>query len=369
MRVLLRADASSEIGWGHVMRCLTLAHALARQGAECVFVCRDHPGNLSDRIRQQGFDVHLLRSGMAHVAGTAKGSDASLPPHYRWLGADWRTDAGQTVAVMDNRVYDWIVVDHYALDARWHDSLRPHCKAILAIDDLADRRLEVDAVLDQNLGREPTLYEPWIRPETQCLLGPRYALLRPEFEQWREASLARREKTGLSSLLVTLGGTDTFNFTPRLVRAVLDTPDFDSLHLEVVLGRHAPGLEAVRALERAAPDRLTVHCDVERMAPLMAESDLCIGAAGSTAWERCCLGLPALQVVSADNQIAIARALEQMGAALTLDTEALEDSLIESLKTLSPELLGLMSCSGQSLCDGQGADRVANWMITRSHMA
>lgn len=359
-RIAFRVDASTDIGWGHVMRCLTLAQTLSSRLAECEFVCRRHSGHLVDRIERRGFRVHLLETDPARLT-TA--DDGSLPAHSSWLGTGWREDAEQTLAILARLTFDWVVVDHYGLDARWHRLIRPATRNLLAIDDLADRRLDADWVLDQNLGRTPSDYDPWTLPGVRYLLGPRHALLRPEFAERRTASLERRLEPELSNLLVTLGGTDRLNFTPRIVRTVLEHPLSRLLHLTVVLGRQAPGLDAVRAMQERYSTRLTLKCEVEDMANLMTESDLCIGAAGSTAWERCCLGVPTLQVVIADNQRSIARALADVGAAITLEADRLEESLIETLNALTPDALRRMSFAARDLCDGLGAERVADSML------
>jgi len=348
MRILFRADASLEIGTGHVMRCLTLAKAL--KGAECTFACREHAGNLIDHIRDQGFEVLALPMG---------------EPSGDWLGANWQEDAAQTAAAGP---CDWLVVDHYALDARWEEAMRPHAARIMAIDDLADRPHECDLLLDQNLGRKPEDYQPHLGPDCPLLLGPAYALLRPEFAAWREKSLARRGG-GLNTLLITMGGVDQHNVTGDILAALKGSALPEGAEIKVVMGPHAPWLTEVQAAAAAMPSPCEVLVGVSNMAELMAGSDLAIGAAGGTSWERCCLGLPTLTLVLADNQREGAEALEASGAVVLLGdarSNGWQAQLHTALEALSPETLTTLSQSARTITDGKGAERCAAALSARA---
>lgn len=173
---VFRTDASYEIGTGHVMRCLTLARALRERGAECRFVCRAHPGYLLGRIREQGFEAFALPCASGECAQPGQAAESALA-HAEWLGTDWRTDAEFTRAALGETIADWLVVDHYALDARWKTALRPHCRKLLVIDDLADREHHCDLLLDQNLVADIEHRYDSKLPEHcgRIILGPQYA--------------------------------------------------------------------------------------------------------------------------------------------------------------------------------------------------
>lgn len=365
LRIAFRADASLAIGTGHVMRCLTLAQALADQGAECVFLCREHAGHLLDVIRQRGFDVRPLP--LHDPAVTMSG--AGEPSHASWLGTDWRTDAADVVAALDGDTVDWLVVDHYALDRRWESALRPFCKHLLAIDDLADREHDCDVLLDQNLGRATSDYCGLVPKHARILAGPMHALLRQDFSVLRAGSLARRHTSpAIRHILISMGGVDQPNATGRTLAALQQTDLPDDCRVTVVLGPHAPWRADIlmRAAEMKWPTEVLIN--VADMGSLMAASDLAIGAAGTTSWERCCLGLPALIVVLAENQKDAARALEREGAAIALkefpdaafDIE-LEAAVHELIST--PEKLMAMSTAASSMTNGQGAERLASSMV------
>ncbi len=363
MKVIFRTDASLDIGTGHVMRCLTLAQALREQGVTCRFVCREHAGNLLDLIRQRGFEVQALPM---QDLSEQMANDKTLLAHASWLGTDWQTDAEQTKAVLADDVFDWMVIDHYALDARWERQLKSSYRKLMVIDDIADRPHDCDLLLDQNLGRTSQDYAGFVSKDCQVLFGPQYALLRPEFSELRQYSLARRASPSLKHLLISMGGVDKDNATGQILIALKDCSLPVDLRITVVMGLHAPWLEQVRhqAKELSIPTEVLVG--VENIAKLMADSDLAIGAAGSTSWERCCLGLPTLLVVLANNQIEGAEALVKTCSALLLGTiDDIATSLILSLKRVQAEgVLLNMQKACANLNDGAGTISVVNLMVS-----
>jgi len=357
MRVAFRVDASLQIGSGHVMRCLTLADALRAIGATCHFLSRGHAGHLLDLIRRRGHVAHELPivSGLADADGTA---------HARWLGCDWRTDADQSAAVLDGLAADWLVVDHYALDARWEEAMTRPGRCLMAIDDLADRRHACELLLDQNLGRQPGDYAGLVPAACQVLAGPRYALLRPEFAALRPRSLARRRQAELKHVLVSMGGVDQDNATGRVLDVLRGCDLPDGFRLTVIMGGKAPWLDAVRAQAGQMPWPADVLVDISDMAVRMMEADLAIGAAGGTAWERCCLGLPALMIVLADNQWPGARALAASGAAWLVGTP---EDIVAELPAQIAHLRNAATLAGMSghasaVTDGEGLARVMSMM-------
>lgn len=357
MRVAFRADASVEIGTGHVMRCLTLADALRGNGAECLFLCRPHDGHLLELIGARGHEAIAL----PRRAGGAGDAGPGLPAHAHWLGTDWATDAEDSRAALAGGPVDWLVADHYALDRSWEQAMRPHCRRLLAIDDLADRPHDCDLLLDQNLGRRAEDYRGLLPPAAQTLVGPHYALLRPEFAALRPESLARREHPEFRHLLITMGGVDKDNATGVVLDALAGCDLPPDLRITVVLGPHAPFLDQVRAQAGTMPRPTRVLAGVGDMARLMTDADLAIGAAGSTSWERCCLGLPTIQMVLAENQRMIANSLAQTGAATTIDISSLNYSLPGFLndKHLTDRML-MQSDAASSISDGHGAGRITS---------
>jgi len=350
-----RVDASLQIGTGHVMRCLALASVLQQRGARCHFIGRELDGHLLERIAGYSHEVHRLPPAPPGRA------DADAPAHAGWLQADWREDARQTSQLLQAVRPDWLVVDHYALDQRWEIAQGPVRK--LVIDDLADRRHACDVLLDANLGRVASDYTARVPAGCTLLLGPRHALLRPEFARLRAASLARRRTAALGHVLVTMGGVDAPDATGEVLRALKAAPQLlpRECRITVVMGAAAPRLAVVRALAATLPWPAEVLVNSPQMAERMADSDLCIGAAGTTAWERCCLGVPTILLALADNQRPGARALQAAGAAALLGSvEAIRDELPAALQALRDDgARRTMSERAAALTEGAGCELLA----------
>ena len=359
MKVAFRTDASLQIGTGHVMRCLTLADALRERGAKSSFICRPHAGHLLDLIQQRGHTAKALAPADDAFTATAD------PTHAKWLGTDWASDAAQTQQALGDQVVDWVVVDHYALDRLWEQTLRPHTRRIMVIDDLADRPHDCDLLLDQNLGRQTQDYSSLISSQTQTLIGPSYALLRPEFAQWRERSLQRREPPWLTKLLITMGGVDSDNVTGGVLDALCNCDLPADLRITVVMGPMAPWLAQVKAQATAMPRPTQVLAGISNMAQLMAESDLCIGAAGGSAWERCALGLPTLLLILAANQHSGAMALQSHEAAwIAADAQQLMAQMSSLFnKEMQTAELQKMSQAAAKLTTGNGASQVVELLL------
>jgi UDP-2,4-diacetamido-2,4,6-trideoxy-beta-L-altropyranose hydrolase len=278
-----------------------------------------------------------------------------------WLGADSATDAVQTKAGFGATAVDWLIVDHYAIDARWERAMRSTCRKLMVIDDLADRIHHCDILLDQNFGRKVQAYRGLVPDSCTVLAGSQYALLRPEFAAFRKGSLCRRTAPQLKHLLITMGGVDQSDATGKVLAALHFCILPEDLSITVVMGQHAPWLERVRLGAKQMPRPTVVKIDVNNMAQLMASSDLAIGAAGSTSWERCCLGLPSIICVQAENQKSIASTLELTGAAKAFGI----DECVQRLRDLFGEVrndhrrLQKMSESASSITDGKGVARVS----------
>jgi UDP-2,4-diacetamido-2,4,6-trideoxy-beta-L-altropyranose hydrolase len=337
-RIVFRTDASLTIGTGHVMRCLTLADALSKRGADVLFVCREHDGNLGDLIVERGFALTRLPVGN----GVNRAKDA--PPHADWLGASWQEDAEQTHSAMTRASVrpDLLVVDHYALDQRWELALRSAVGRICVIDDLADRHHECDLLLDQSLHDSPeTRYSGLVNASARLFVGPRYALLRPEFD---DVAIRMRDG-GLRRMLIFLGGIDPSNEALKVVSALRalgqETPS-----ATFVLGRANPNARHVHRIAHGST-AINIVDSTAGMAKLMAEADLGVGTCGGAAWERCAVGLPSLVVVNADNQRDDARILHALGAVRNLGDAATTtiERWVDEIRAIKNDPAGLMNMS------------------------
>ncbi|MEE1877670.1 UDP-2,4-diacetamido-2,4,6-trideoxy-beta-L-altropyranose hydrolase [Altererythrobacter litoralis] len=363
--IVFRADASIKIGSGHVMRCLTLADALAAEGCVCHFLCRDLPGNMMARIAGRGYGVTALPAPTPDEERSLK-SAGPASPDASWTDVPLKDEIAQSREAITRLTPDRVIVDHYALDARWETEAVPRGIPVMAIDDLADRTHVCDILLDQNLGRSEADYDGLVPGSALRLIGPKFALLRPEFAAARPVSLARREEPHLHHVMISMGGMDADDTTSQLLDALTVMAKGaglpEGLELSVVMGNMAPHLKSVQARAASMPCPCNVEVNVEDMAALMSSVDLAIGAAGSTSWERCCLGLPSLLLVLADNQRPNADALVNSGAAILLGDSRQEDwSMIlqgHLQRDATHNRLREMSLAAAKLADGGGAARV-----------
>lgn len=336
MKVLFRADSSLEVGSGHAQRCLALATALAAKGASCVFAARDLPGNANALIGGAGHSLIILS------------------PH----ACDAEADAAETARAVGSAQIDLAVVDHYALDRRWEEAFKPFARRCVVIDDLANRPHSCDALIDVTPGADRVaLYDRLVPPDAVLLLGPRYAILRPEFRLLRAGM--RRRSSALNRVLISFGAVDPGNHITaawQSVRAVANEAEID-----IVLGGNAPHLREIQEAIHADM-RTRLHVDTTAMAGLMAVADLAVGAGGTTSWERACLGLPVVVTAIADNQRDNIQSLVEAGAALSVaagdDYVERLTGAISSLKA-DPRRLAAMSRAASDLVDGKGAERLA----------
>lgn len=358
MRVLVRADASVRIGAGHVMRCLTLAEALREAGAEVRFACRLLTGHMIDAIAARGFGVIRLPAGSGAV-------DAG-PPHVAWLEESPEADAAQCLSALgDEMPFDWLIVDHYALDAAWERTMRSIARRVMVIDDVADRDHDCDLLLDQNLAPDPRArYARRVPAEATCLFGPRFALLRRQFHD-AQAVRDTEAVAEVQALSVFLGGGDPDGVTERVLD-VLATTLPQTVHATAIVARSNPHAERISARFSGHPTfRVVDHC--EDMAAHLTACQMAIGAGGVAALERSCIGVPSVVIATAANQEEPARNLALAGACLYLGrADAVSDEYMEAAIRLLLEnapLRHLMIHAGTALVDGLGCDRVARQLL------
>lgn len=353
-RVVIRVDASVEMGMGHLVRCMSLANALAEEGTEVFFLLRSHAAALTGLIEADGHAVRLL-ADPPHDSGAAP---------TRWLPTTWQRDAGQTLdAIGQIGAPDWLIVDHYALDAKWERLQRQQVPRILAIDDLADRPHDCDILLDQNLvAAMETRYRGLLPATCRPLLGPRFALLRHDFAEQRKSAAIRDGE--IRRILVCYGGSDPSNETAKALAAVKYL-SVSSLSVDVAIGPSNPHADLIAKLCLELP-RTNMHRGANNMAELMACADLAIGAGGVMSWERCCLGLPTIAVDIADNQIGGLTALARLGALVHLGSAAsvTQDQMESSIRSLlgDPAKTRAIGDVAHALVDGEGCGRVRTAM-------
>ncbi|QPA30690.1 UDP-2,4-diacetamido-2,4,6-trideoxy-beta-L-altropyranose hydrolase [Thermaerobacillus caldiproteolyticus] len=293
MNILIRTDASVQIGTGHVMRCLTIAHEMWKRGHQITFAMRKLQGHLATVVEKQGFHVEMLQ-----YEGDFQ----------------FEKDVKEIRQLFLRQDYDICIIDHYGIDAKWEKIIRPFVKKLIVIDDLANRSHDCDILLDQNVvNNYEHRYDHLVPKYCKKLLGPKYLILREEFTRIRKKISPR--KGVVRNLLIFMGGSDPTRETLKVMKA-FETFDGSFNHVDVVVGQANPDRETVRTY--CEKFGFAYHCQIDYLASLMAKADFSIGAGGSTTWERCYVGLPSSSTIVADNQVEATKMAAQLGVVINL---------------------------------------------------
>ncbi|MCK6263256.1 UDP-2,4-diacetamido-2,4,6-trideoxy-beta-L-altropyranose hydrolase [Vibrio sp. ZSDE26] len=341
MNVVFRVDAAPQLGGGHLSRCLTFASALKNKGARCLFVLRDHSGTLGEYVTRAGFELILLPR--------TPGYEVDADCYSTWIGSPWDIDSEQTYKAINDIIpsgIDWVIVDHYGLDEKWERYFYTKGIKVGVIDDLVNRPHISDFLLDQTCGRGKYEYQELVQPDTVLYVGEQYCLLRKEFFEARNRAIEKRmsfRKT--QKLLVSFGSTDPKGHTLLALEGLSYFATSRDVEVVILIGSACPHLDKIEHLAELLNYKVTIHVDCDRVAELIVDSDLAIGAAGSSTWERCFLGLPTLLVKTADNQTDVVNKVISSGASVGYfqpleDEQALGSALIE-LETRYVEVSGL----------------------------
>ena len=336
MRVAIRADASRELGFGHVKRCLALAAALRQGGIEMHFFATASDVDVAAMVQGAGLDCTLL-------------------------------DTIDAIAPLRDYAPQIVLVDHYRLDADWHGAARAQCDAarIAVIDDLANRPLDAEMVIDHNPDPDPAAkYRPLMRRPTLLCAGLRFALLDPVYAAHPRHVYSSR----VGSIGIFMGGSDAENFSAFAWQACREGAGWTGL-IEIASTSANPQLDALRELCQRDP-RTTLLLDAPNLAAFHARHDLQLGAGGGACWERCCLGVPSVVLVCADNQLASVPPLARGHAAVGLDARARSDAQRAELGRIvrrlidSPDTRQALHRASLGLVDGLGAQRAAAALMT-----
>lgn len=355
INVVFRADASIELASGHVMRCLTLAQELKSQN-ECInitFICRSLPTPIKKLILNNDYNLYEIAG-----SNTLWNQDIDIKNTRNIL---------KTISKID-----LLIVDHYFLNAIWELALKPYYKKICVIDDLANRSHHADYLLDQTYNRKAADYQKWLNPQCELLIGEKYILLRDEFKKNRASAIKKRKKTQKpNNILVSLGGVDNEKLNNKII-SILSKAIEQGLPIKQVVVVISSYSENIIDIKNDAKKFKWLKCviDSTNIASLMIDADIAIGASGSSAWERCCLGLPTLATVLAKNQELVNNNLSEYGAIINLGESKSLDSkkVILQLNNLMHEQSKYQEMSTKSFecCDGLGTKNVADRLLSQT---
>jgi len=349
MLVVFRTDASVKIGIGHLMRCLTLAEEIAKRNGKILFILKEYENWILEKIKITGFNYKLISKNVRNQQDDLIASSNAISSFFE-------------------KNVDWLIVDHYGLSREWEEGITEISKKIMVIDDLANRSHRCDLLLDQNYF--PNLknrYDHLLDIKCVKLLGPKYALLRKEFDTQYQL---RKERDGhIKNILVFFGGSDEPNLSEKTLLA-LQNVHKGSFLVDMIVGGNNPHVERIEALVKKMKN-VTLHVQVSNMAELMNRADIAIGAGGATTWERCILGLPSLTINFAENQVKTSNYLHSLGAIDLLGwaehiTPSEISSAIEHYQNNPDALLALSKNAAKVLFDWVGTKAVVDTMMTIS---
>lgn len=332
-QIVFRADAGPLIGAGHIARCGALADALLAMGWMCTFAGR----------RETAEVVAIFMQG-----------------RHRFIAlSDHEADDPQVLGAQFSDPVDWLVVDHYGLGEVYEREARTWARRVMVIDELLNRPHDADLLLDQTLGRPDRMIRPLVPLTCDLLIGPSYALIRDAFKARRAQALARRNFS-LTRILVSFGAGNPDHAIEQSFNGIREA-GIDA-KIDVAAASAAIDRDQLAGHARDLDLDVTIHLDTGHMADLMMLADVAIGAGGVSSWERCCLGLPAVLLVTAENQRGNAETLAGAGAVKFAGQtgSAATASIALMLRELAdPGEWKRVSLSAAALCDGSGADRIA----------
>tara|TARA_Y100001968_G_scaffold329947_1_gene380489 strand:+ start:393 stop:2018 length:1626 start_codon:yes stop_codon:yes gene_type:complete len=369
--ILIRCDASFDIGTGHVVRCRTIARALKTRGAQVRFICREQDGDWIKRLSEEFIVIRLPRINSRYNHNDFSGRVL----YSQWLGVSEFQDANDCIREIKKNSelhINWLLVDHYGIGQEWHSLIRKNIYTqdnklrIVVLDDLADRTLEADLLIDSSKidFLNQFYYKNLTNKSCNQLIGPYYAPLDSNYSRMHKLIKPRYE---LNRIVIFFGGIDKDNLTSLSINKIRNEHRLNNLHLDVVISQEAPNYGRVKEL-LSRKQNVTLHSDLNSLASLYSGADLAIGAAGTTSLERACVGLPSIIIPIADNQLFLARSLEKEGCGVLINCkikESIGDLILETLMNFyeNPDLLKLHSELSIQIGDGKGLERIVASII------
>lgn len=339
--ILIRADANSTLGSGHVMRCLTIASVFQERGYECGFVTADH--DAEKLIESRGFKNCVLDSS--------------------WNNIETELSELQRIVFATHPVL--IIIDQYYATRKYIDSLKMITK-VAYIDDLNAFNNPADVIINYNIYATSMDYKQrYTRQRTKLLLGPLYAPLRNEFKNAGE----KHVKIHIHDVLVSTGGSDPAGIGIKLLKEIRNSENWQDIVFHFIVGALNPNSNEIKELGESIPN-VIIHENVTRMDELMKMCDIAISAAGSTQYELCACGTPTINYILADNQIPGAEGFEKAGLMIKAGDSRKQKNFATRLLSLTYDLADnyekrlQMSRAMKKLVDGRGAERIVDELIS-----
>ena len=355
--IAFRVDVAPHIGTGHLQRCLTLATQLKERFVKSIFYVRQYDSNLLNIIDDNGFEYSVIGSSINKLF-----SDR----HAEWLGVTQQVDAKEFLQSASDFRIDGLVIDHYSIDSVWENYIRNKLSIpIVVIDDLANRTHLSDILIDQNYWPNIDVRYNGLLPNySQRLLGPKYALLKPTYEEMRQSSTDRNQRVGLNSVLVNFGGVGNFSLWQTVIPALLKCLKYN---FHIITGKLPTEHYSILSDLIQKTSHIKMEETTDKMPELMNTSIYCLGACGSTVWERFCLGLNSALIDIAENQKELVNGLyhsdliDYLGDIESVSTNKIYE-FISSLN-LEDEKYRHRRKRIMQIVDGKGTKRVVDKVI------
>ena len=335
--LFIRVDASPEIGIGHIMRCLTLAQELKNNFDKIIFLTRKDSGDFTETIMKNEFEVIFIPTN----------NDSDIIKNL-------------ITTYSENK--NFLLIDHYDVDSNFESSLKNIFEKIFVIDDLANRKHDCDLLIDQNYYRDLNhRYKKLIQNDTITLLGSKYAIIRPEFRNINKKTIKKNSQ--IKKILVSFGGSDPTNECKKALDALCSIEN-NQFEIVAIVGIYNNKFERLKKLYEKYSN-IKIYRHVNDLSRLMLNSDLFIGAGGTTTWERFYMGLPSIVIVISDDQKESIEFLSDMGHIINLGLakNVTSKTYVQTLQKLNSDLIYNMSLNNQKLVDGNGSNRIKRQII------
>ncbi len=343
-----RLNISRIIGYGHFMRCLNIANEMKKRNKRCIFVINSIPNAICDLLLKYGHEYISLEENV-------------------YQEFDYLNDAKSTIDAIKDKDIEWLIVDNYDIDSRWHKLLRVHVKKILVIDDLANRYYDCDLLIDQSYKREEKEYQNYVKKECKLLTGTNYTLLDERYSYLRIKALNRRRNiSNIENIFISVGSIDNYNIINKTINAIKDVSWDIKPVISISVSSETPNLNDIKALINKSEFDINLNLDDKNVPERIMQADLSIGACGTTTWERCSLGLPSIVIVLSENQKHISRVLSEDNVVIDLGEHKNVDEKLIKQKILllksDKKLMNNLSNNGFNLVDGLGVKRLCQYI-------
>ena len=333
--VVFRVDASAKIGIGHLIRCLALSEELSSRGKKCYLLSKIEDSRLIEEVNKYNIKNYNISRKLTLME-----------------------DLEQLIAFSTKNNIEWIITDHYDIDADYLRVIKEKGFKLLSIDDTAQIHYYSDIVLNQNIGAKKLAFSA--EKYTRFLLGPKYIMIR----NYLLGKNLKRKNNETQTILIVFGGSDYWNLTLKAVKS-LETIG-GNVKLLVISGpinRHYDGIKRYIYNSKCEIDLISSPRDI---ANVYQKTDLALTAGGSTCYELAYYGIPNLIITVADNQVNIARELDRQQVSIYLgkQNEVSGKQIKETVEKvlISESLRKKMSIKGKKLVDGQGKVRIVDFM-------